>query len=214
MHAIGGTAMGLFINHDKHPDVFKNQLEIKEPNQTVYKQDYLSEMIEKQKQANDSLRNSFRELESAYEKQTRLQSRKITSIRYNLKKLDDRSTEQKEVENDVINSLKNYGGKNEELVLKMDQQLELQQKMATQIAKQENVQHEVVNRLENQEAISEKVLRKIDDFRSILYERTNYLAEKIEKGYTSTSSYVYKMMTANKESVIQQEVKEKENSID
>lgn len=206
--------MGLFINNDKHPDVFKNQLDIKAPNQGVYKQDYLSEMIEEQKRTNDSLKKSFQELENAYQKQSRVQSNRMTSIRYNLEKLEDKQIKQKEVESDVIESLERYEGKNEELIMKMDQQMELQQKMATQIAEQENFQDEVVSRLENQEAISEKMLRQIDNFRSILYERTNYLAEKIEKGYTSTSSYIYKMMSSNKEPIVQPEIKEKEKIVD
>lgn len=207
--------MALFINKDKHPDVFKSKLDIKEPNQSVYKQDYMSEMMKEQKQANELLRKSFMELEKEYQKQTQLQSRRMTSIKYNLKKLDDRSTEQKEVESGVIDSLERYEHKNGELISKMDQQIELQQKMATEIAKQENLQHEVVNRLENQEAISEKMLRQMENLRSILYERTNYLAEKIEKGYASTSSYIYKMMkTTNKDPVIHEEIKEKQKTLE
>lgn len=206
--------MALFINNDKHPDVFKSQLDIKEPNQSVYKQDYMSEMIEEQKEANELLRKSFQELEDEYKKQTQLQSKRMTSIKYNLKKLDDRSTEQREVESGVIDSLERYKSKNGELISKMDQQIELQQKMATEIAKQEKLQHGVVSRLENQEALAEKMLRQMENLRSILYERTNYLAEKIEKGYASTSSYIYKMMKTNKNPVIHEEIKEKQKTLE
>ena len=206
--------MGLFINHDKHPDVFKNHLEIKEPNQSIFKQDYLLEMIEKQKQANDSLRNSFQELENAYQKQTQLQSRRMTSIRYNLKKLDDRSTEQKEIESDVINALEKYGGKSEELILKMDQQLELQKKMEIQVLKHENNQDEVISRLENQEALSEKMGRQLDSLRSSLYERTHFLAEKIEESYSSTSSYINKLVNGTDLSTVRYKLKRNEKSID
>ena len=206
--------MGLFINKDKHPDVFKNHLEIKEPNQGVYKQDYLSEIIEKQRQANDSLRNSFQELESAYQKQTQIQSRRLTGIRYHMKRLDDRHIEQKEIESDVIDSLKKYGGKNEELIMKMDQQFELQQKMEAQVSKQENRQNEVMNRLENQEVLSEKMARQLDSLRSALYERTHYLAEKIEESYSSTSSYINKLVNGSDLSTVRYKLKRNEKSID
>lgn len=206
--------MGLFINHDSHPDVFKNRLEIKEPNQEFYKQDYLSEVIEKQKQANDLLSDSFQKLEHAYRKQSRIQSRRLVSVRYNLEMLKDKQIKQKEVENNVVESLERYEDKNGELILKIDQQTELQQKMLTQIVDQENLQLEVVSRLENQEALAEKILRKIDDFRSIIYERTNYLAEKIEKGYTSTSSYIHKLITTTEDSDIQHDIKVKQKSVD
>ena len=206
--------MGLFINNEKHPDVFKNKLEIEEPNQSVYKQDYLSEILEKQREANDSLRNSFQELETAYQKQARIQSRRITGLRYNLKRLDDRHIEQKEIESDVINSLQKYGGKNEELILKMDQQLELQQKMEAQVAKQENRQNEVISRLENQEALSEKMARQLDSLRSALYERTHYLAEKIEESYSTTSTYISKLINGSELSTGRYKLKRNEKSID
>jgi hypothetical protein len=55
--------MGLFINNKKHPAIFKNKAKLMEPNQAVYKQDYLSELIEKQNQANAELQNSLQSLE-------------------------------------------------------------------------------------------------------------------------------------------------------
>ena len=64
--------MGLFINNKKHPAIFKNQAGLTEPNQAVYKQDYLSELIEKQNQANAELQNSLQSLEKSLIKQNRL----------------------------------------------------------------------------------------------------------------------------------------------
>lgn len=200
--------MGLFINNDKHPDVFKNQMEIKASNQGFYKQDYLSEMIEEQRRANESLEKSLQELDDMHKKQSQIQSNEMMNIRYSLEVLEDQQIKQEAIEGGVIESLERYEGKNEELVMKMDQQVALQQQITAQIDEQEKNQHEIVNRLENQEALSEKMLRQIDNFRSILYERTNYLAEKIEKGYNSTSSYIYKMMTTNKGPDIQEEIKQ------
>ncbi|MCZ2260520.1 hypothetical protein [Sporosarcina sp. G11-34] len=206
--------MALFINNDNHPDVYKSQLDIKEPNQSVYKQDYMSEMIKEQKEANELLRKSFQELEEEYKKQTQLQSRRITSIKYNLKKLDDRSTEQKEVESGVIDSLEKYGEKNEELILKMAQQIDLQQKMETQVLKHQNTQDEVISRLENQEALSEKMVRQIDSLRSALYERTHFLAEKIEESYKSTSSYINQIISGSELPIVRYKLKRNEKSID
>ena len=47
----------------------------------------------------------------------------------------------------------------------------------------EETQNKLANRVESQEGLMEKVLRQIDHLRSILYERTNFLDEKIEKAY-------------------------------
>lgn len=203
--------MSLFINNDKQPKVYKSDAEIIAPNQDIYKRDSASEMMEAQKKVNDSLRGSLQALEESYVKQARTQSRKIASMRHNLKQLNDRHIEQQEMESDVAKLLEKYSGKNEELSLKMEQQIELQKQMSSQISKQENFQHDVINRLEKQEALTEKMIRKIDHFRSILYERTNFLMEKIENGYHSTSDYIHNIMMVRKEPTNSQE---KQNKID
>lgn len=203
--------MSLFINSDKYPKVYKSKAEIAAPNQDFFKQDSTSEMIEAQKKANDSLRHSFQELEASYVKQARTQSRRLASVRYNLKQLNDRHIEQQEMENDVASLLEKYSGENEELSSKIEQQIELQKEMSRQISKQEDFQHDVINRLDKQEALTEKMIRKIDHFRSILYERTNFLTEKIEKGYHSTSDYIHNMMMVRKEPTNSQE---KQKNID
>ena len=74
---------------------------------------------------------------------------------------------------------------NAQLQLKVDEQVDLQSQLVQQLAKQEEIQMEMGNRLENQEAFMEKIIRQIDYFRSVLFERTNYLAEKIDAGYTT-----------------------------
>lgn len=201
--------MSLFINSDKHPKVYKSNVEIVAPNQDIFKRDSAMEMIETQKKANDSLRRSFQKLEESYVKQARTQSRRMASVRYNLKQLNDRHLEQQEMENDVASLLEKYSGKSEELSLKIEQQIELQKEMSLQISKQEDFQHDVINRLDKQEALTEKMIRKMDHFRSILYERTNFLTEKIEKGYHSTSAYIHKIMMVRREPAIPEEKQKK-----
>lgn len=117
---------------------------------------------------------------------------------------------------EVVNKLDKYGLANEQLELKVDEQLNMQNQLSQQISKQADNQQEVLNRLENQEALTEKIIRQIDYFRATLFERTNYLAEKIDTGYNYAISYVSKLMTNNdqwpKQFIIKQkETKEKGN---
>lgn len=203
--------MSLFINSDECLKVYKNNAEIIAPNQDVFKRDSTMEMIEAQKQANDVLRRSFQEVEDATVKQARTQSRRMASVRYNLKQLNDRQIEQQEMENDVASLLEKYNEKNEELSMKIGEQIELQKEMSRQLTKQEDFQADMTNRLDRQEALTEKMIRKMDHFRSILYERTNFLTEKIEKGYHSTSAYIHKIMMVRREPIIPEE---KEKSTD
>ncbi|MFZ7944713.1 hypothetical protein [Neobacillus sp. 19] len=79
----------------------------------------------------------------------------------------------------------------------MNEQLELQKIAAEKLEKQDDFQSGVLKRLDNQEALLDKLARQVNHIRSILFERTNYLAERIEDGYKVTSSYVYKLMTGS-----------------
>ncbi|MFC4024244.1 hypothetical protein ACFOUV_10610 [Oceanobacillus longus] len=101
---------------------------------------------------------------------------------------------------------------NEQLVLKMDQQTSVQERMSEQISTQDNSNEAVTKRLDNQEAMMEKITRQVDYFRSLLFERTNYLSEKMEQ----TSSYILSMISGSaqlqKNYLLSQKQREKEKS--
>ena len=112
---------------------------------------------------------------------------------------------------EVVNQLDKVGLKNEQLEQKVDEQLILQKQIAQHMNSQENTQSEVLNRLDNQEALTEKILRQIDHFRSVLFERTNYLSEKIDTGYNYTASYLAKLFTGSDQSIFLINQKQKDN---
>ena len=245
--------MGLFINSDKHPDVYKNHAQIVEPNQTSFKQNHLSDLLEAQQKTNETLQQSFSELKDLFEKQATKQTsqwkffqqgineQKKVNVHYEkiehqvlewLRKLDEKSvTLQSTLENEalsnkdlinymdqlsqsnqeVVNQLDKVGLKNEQLEQKLDEQLIIQKQIAQHMNTQENTQSEVLNRLDNQEALTEKILRQIDHFRSVLFERTNYLAEKIDTGYNYTASYLAKLFTGSDHSIFLVNQKQKDN---
>ena len=250
---LGGVNLTLFINNEKHPDVYTNNNKVVAPNQGVFKSDFLSELVEKQQKANDLLQQSLRKLEKSFDNQEHalaIQSKKISSQIYNLRKMNYQQEEfegqieawmrKTETENrkhqDILDNrllveeelleemkeisllnqknerdLENYGFSNDELIVKIDEQFDLQKQIADQLVKQEQTQNEVLSRLDNQEAISEKILRQIDYFRSVLFERTHYLAEKIENGYTTTSSYIYKLVKGSEQPVAHFKINKKED---
>lgn len=90
--------------------------------------------------------------------------------------------------------MEKYEVGNDNLTLQMKQQIELHKKIADKLTAQEDFQTGVLTRLDKQEALTEKIARQLNHIRSILFERTNYLAEKVEEGYKLTSSYVYHLM--------------------
>lgn len=100
---------------------------------------------------------------------------------------------------EIVDQLEEYGMEHKEFNAKMGDHFDLQKQISDQITKQKDTQDKVLSRIENQEALTEKITRQIDYFRSILFERTNFLAEKIENGYQHTSSYITKFMTNEKQ---------------
>src|SRR5699024_4863505 len=58
----GSDDVGLFINHNEHPKVFKNNGKILEPNQGYFHKDNFADMIHEQKEINQSLTNAFHEI--------------------------------------------------------------------------------------------------------------------------------------------------------
>lgn len=245
--------MGLFINDGQHPDVFKTNGKLVEPNQAEFTSNYLTELIKEQQTSNLSVQRAIHVLKNSQNIASRQQARQWQQVdkRLNelsllntqheqlerqvidwLEKLDARNsqlqkmvnTEQqdkrlimnqvkhvKESHGEIINQLKGFGVTNKEIISQLDdfnevnetvmQQLEevtttnkeiiekideqhaLQEVVAEQISTIEETQKDLVDRVDKQEGLVDKVLRQIDQVRFILYERTNFLEEKIEKAY-------------------------------
>ncbi|WP_190284875.1 hypothetical protein [Bacillus sp. S3] len=175
--------MGLYINKKNYPEVYKNNQSPKEPNQQLSRQDSLSELINEQQKANAALTEALAELGLRYSQQEESKINQWNQIDSQLQDLSNRLTKNEEV--------------NQQLSLQMNEQLELQKIAAEKLEKQDDFQSGVLKRLDNQEALLDKLARQVNHIRSILFERTNYLAERIEDGYKVTSSYVYKLMTGS-----------------
>lgn len=101
----------------------------------------------------------------------------------------------KDHEQTIEAELQQYGTSTEKLSDQIQELHHLQQKTSTQVNDQQKEQINVRERIENQEALMEKTLRQLTNFRSVLYERTNDLAGKIEESYEMTSAYFYQLLT-------------------
>ncbi|OCA90501.1 hypothetical protein A8F94_01030 [Bacillus sp. FJAT-27225] len=103
----------------------------------------------------------------------------------------------KEAKHDFANRLERTEASQNQLIVQMDEQMQIQKDMAGRLANNEGFQAEVLERIDKQEALTDKIFHQLNHIRSIVFERTNYLATKIEEGYSLTSSYVYKLMTGS-----------------
>ncbi|WP_164670474.1 hypothetical protein [Virgibacillus doumboii] len=231
--------MGLFINKNKHPDVFRNDGEILEPNQGYFRYDHFSEMINEQKKINRALSDSFHNLKALQHKQNNTQANRWRDVSRQLHSLNETKVKHEQFENqaiewlqtldknnrklqqiaenedqtnqrimneinalqqsngEVFSKLEEYESTGEQLTEQVNELIDFNKQLTERIDGQDHQQKNVLDRLENQEALMEKTLRQLDHFRSILFERTSHLSEKIESSYDLTSSYVYKLMTGS-----------------
>lgn len=196
--------MGIFINRKEHPDVFESNGNIFAPNQDFIKKDNLSEFIDAQKRANVSQINDLNEMKLRFHEQEDIQSNHWNELTGQLNELKTNNQSQKEFEEQMIRWLKALDEKygqlqmaNLELSLQISAQMELQKQLSKKFSNQEEFQVGVLNRLDQQEALTEKISRQLNHIRSILFERTNFLAQRMEEGYKLTSSYVYNLMTGS-----------------
>src|SRR5699024_10472196 len=228
--------MGLFINNSDHPNVFKNNGKILEPNQNYFHKDNFSEMINEQKELNQSLSNAFHEIKTLYHSQQQANASKWKHVADQLQTLKEREREHESferqamewlakldrnnqqlqhiIENEdtmkkdvagriesldassrqIVERLAAYEAANQDIIRQINELADLNRQMSERVTEHDSAQENMLDRLENQEALMEKVHRQISEFRSILFERSSYLAEKIEDSYNLTSSYVYKLM--------------------
>ena len=216
--------MGLFINSQSHLGVFNNDVDLVEHNQSHSKINSLTQWMQEQQDANASLHRHIVDLEMLLKQQKKVQSNQLTTIRTRLNKLQDNDFQHEQFERNVTKLLTGLDDKQQEfhqmlvdeqavdqefrmqvsesskeMAIKMNEQLDYQRKLSEQILQQEEAQKVVMSRLDNQEGVTEKMVRQLDHLRGILYERTNFLTEKIENSYTMTTSYLAKLLTSSEQ---------------
>jgi hypothetical protein len=169
--------MGLFINNSKHLNVYKNQQEVNAQNQSYSRRDFLAEFMKDESISKQELMQKVQQLSQTIESMAnRLERSEISS-----QQLLQQMNQQLELHWATVEKIGDHE--------------ELQKKVVQKIDEQERMHTEVLTRLDTQEALVDKISHQLNHIRSILFERTNYLAGKIEDGYRVTSSYVYKLMT-------------------
>ncbi|MEN2767086.1 hypothetical protein [Ornithinibacillus xuwenensis] len=231
--------MGIFMNTSGHPNLFKNNELIEEPNQSYFKSDFLKEWLQVQQEANDSFHKAFKDMRISLQKQKYMDDsrwREVADEIEGIKKTGDKHAEFEKQARDwlmmlednskelhrvveknsmvnqdmldeinrihksneeIVSQLEKYEHANHHFTSKMDELVTLQQSMSAQIDVQNDKQDKVIHNIENQEALLEKSYRQLSNLRSILFERTSFVAEKIEESYKLTSTFLFKLISGN-----------------
>jgi septal ring factor EnvC (AmiA/AmiB activator) len=91
---------------------------------------------------------------------------------------------------EIAERLDKFDADQEKLLSKMDEQIEKQDQFSLSLDEQKIVQTEIVERIEQHEGLLEKMMRQMDFLRSVIFERSHFIVDRIDKSYQLTSTYI------------------------
>lgn len=91
---------------------------------------------------------------------------------------------------EIAERLDKFDADQEKLLTKMDAQIEKQDQFSLAMDEQKTAQAEMAERIEQHEGLIEKMMRQMDFLRSVIFERSHFIAEKIDKSYQLTTTYI------------------------
>lgn len=170
--------MGVFINKGEHPDVFKNNASINEPNQGYLRKDYLSELIKEQKEANSLINHSFDDLKNLYQQQENIQSNQMGEIGKQLNALKNSHLQHEKFEIHVMEWLKKIDENNMKLQVMLENEGLFKQEIVDQIISVGQSNQEIVNQLGEFESSNEQLALKIKEQLEMQYQLSDLISKQ------------------------------------
>jgi hypothetical protein len=169
--------MGLFINTNGHPDVFKNNVDTLGRNQEHYKIDPAAERIKEQREVNHSVNRQFNIMETLLKQQKSTQSNQLKSIRNRLNEIKESDLRREKFEDDVMMSLTKVETKNNIIHRKLIHEQLMNRELIGKVNDVSQSNKEIVNRIETLNSANEEIAVKINE--QLEYQKL--LSEKIMK---------------------------------
>lgn len=113
----------------------------------------------------------------------------------------DQVKEMNQSKEEVSLNLTTINEQNKKVSKQLQEQVQQQKNLSHQLDKLERAYDELLKRLDNQEGLLEKLVRQIDNIRSIIFERTHFIAEKLERATKLTSVYRSKLKGDSNKSI-------------
>lgn len=155
--------MGLFINEKGHPNVFKNNEDIKNQNQEHFKIDPLAEWMKEQKEATETTNRRFNMMENLLKQQSNAQSNRMISIHEQLSELKENDIRRENFEKGAQNSFSKLEDKNQVLLERFWNLRNLNQDCNVQVKGISQSNQEIIKRIEIITSANEEVLFKINE---------------------------------------------------
>jgi hypothetical protein len=155
--------MGLFINENGHPNVFKNNTDIVNRNQEHSKIDPLAEWIKEQKDATESANRQLTVMETLLKHQKNTQSNQMKSIRNRLLEIKESDFRRERFENDVMKSFSNLEDTNRVLQQSLKHERILNRELIGQVTDIGQSNQEIANCIKTSTSVNEAMMIKMNN---------------------------------------------------
>lgn len=155
--------MGLFINNDTHGNIFKNEGQITEPNQSYFKRDHFEELVKGQLEVNESLNHSIYGLKFLYEQQESAQVNKWKEISNRLNELKEINLQHEKDQGYVVERLKGLERENKRFQVTLENKQLSEQELIVQINSLSQSNQEIVDQLETYYVENKDFKSRIDE---------------------------------------------------
>ena len=166
--------MGLFINKNGHPDVFKNNADILGRNQEHYKIDPIAEWMKEHREASHSVGEQFNIMETLLKQQKNTQSNQLKSIHNRLNEIKESDFRHEKFGKDVMKSLKKVETKNEMLQRTLIHERIMNREFIGKVNEVSQSNEEIVNSMEMLTSANEEIVVKMNeqlDYQKLLSEQ-------------------------------------------
>ncbi|MDC3413843.1 hypothetical protein NC797_08300 [Aquibacillus sp. 3ASR75-11] len=173
--------MGLFINKSNHPNIFKNNSTIKEPNQESFRRNYFSEMVEEQKKINDSLIDSFHDLKHLYQQQETNQVNNWNKLGQQLNELKEKNIQQDQFESEATEWLTKLDENNRKLRNIVENESVLNKDMYDQINALSQSNKEIVDQLGSYDTTNQQLLSQMQHIQEHMSKQDDKQSEMMSR---------------------------------
>ncbi|WP_102026269.1 hypothetical protein [Salirhabdus sp. Marseille-P4669] len=173
--------MALFINSGDHPNVYKNNTQLKEPNQGYLRIDYFSEMVKEQKKLNKTMVTSFQDLQRAYEQQRNIQISQWKEVGNRLKELQQSDMQHEEFETKTKHWIAELNQNSEQLHAMLESESALNREVIKQINELSQSHNEVLNQISQYDLSNQELYNQMSQLMDLQKDMLNRVHVQDEK---------------------------------
>lgn len=170
--------MGLYMNDNEHPTLFKNHGPLIDNNQAEYRSDYLSEIIEKQQTSNQLVQRAIQGLKNNQYRSNQRHVLNIKTVTKQLNHLKKLHTQHQQIEQQVMDWLEKLEVQNAELHATItDEQQDVrhltdqitkigqsQTEFYVQLKRMAGSNDEIVSQLSQQNALNDEIFERLGQY--------------------------------------------------